>query len=173
MPPPIRLPNAEEKQVLDHLHVRIIREDEPPGWTRLDDPSGFSRVAEDFHERRDRPKQLWVRALDATALASLRAQTLPTALAPAEVELLPRCSRCRVLPRRMESLSDRLPEVKDPRDVKGRWHPWRAVPGMIVLAKVCGAHLGQHHIDICAAPAAWPWLAPSASPASAFTPASR
>lgn len=116
------------------------------GWTRLDDTSGFSRVAEDFYARHDRPKQLWVRALEAKALASLRAPTLPPALAAAEVEPPPRRPRCRVSPRRMESLLDRLPEVKDPRDVKGRWQPWRAVLGIIVLAKVCGTHLGQRHI---------------------------
>ncbi len=46
----------------------------------------------------------------------------------------------------MESLLDRLPEVSDPRDVKGRWHPWRAVLGILVLAKLCGTHLGQRHV---------------------------
>jgi len=28
------------------------------GWTRLDDTSGYARVAEDFYERHERPKQL-------------------------------------------------------------------------------------------------------------------
>ena len=38
-------------------------------------------MAEDFHERQERPKQLWVRPLEAKALPALRAATLPPALA--------------------------------------------------------------------------------------------
>src|SRR6266511_856717 len=51
------------------------------GWTRLDDTSGYARVAEDFYERHERPKQLWVRALDAKAFRLLCGQTLPPTLA--------------------------------------------------------------------------------------------
>jgi hypothetical protein len=46
------------------------------GWKRLDDTSGYARVAEDFYQRHDRPKQLWVRALEDKAFRALRAQTL-------------------------------------------------------------------------------------------------
>jgi len=116
------------------------------GWTRLDDTSGFARVAEDYYQRHDRPKQLWVRALDPHARARLRAAALPPALAALEAEPPPRRERCRVRPRRLESLLDRLPAVPDPRDPKGRVHPWRAVLGLLVLGKLCGTHLGQRHL---------------------------
>ena len=117
------------------------------GWTRLDDTSGYARVAEDFYELHERPKQLWVRALDPVALRSLHAKTLPPALAAFEKPPPPRPQRCRVTPRRLVSLMDKLPrEVRDPRGSQGRWHPWRPVLGMIALAKLCGVPMGQRQI---------------------------
>ena len=117
------------------------------GWTRLEDTSGFARVAEDFYERHDRPKQLWVRALDANAFRLLRAATLPPDWARFEsAPPVPR-QRCRVPSPRLESLLAQLPEdVPDPRHPKGRWHPWRAVLGIIVLAKLCGVLMGQRQV---------------------------
>jgi len=117
------------------------------GWTRLDDTRGYARVAEDFYERHERPKQLWVRALEAKAFRALRATTLPPALAAFEKAPPPQRQRCRLSTRRLVSLLDQLPDdVPDPRDPKGRWHPWRAVLGLIVLAKLCGVLMGQRHI---------------------------
>src|SRR6266446_1323820 len=66
------------------------------GWTRLDDTSGYARVAEDFYERHERPKQLWVRALDAKACAWLSATTLPPSLIAFEKEPPVPPQRCRV-----------------------------------------------------------------------------
>ena len=117
------------------------------GWQRLDDTSGYARVAEDFYERHERPKQLWVRALEPKALNALRATTLPPALAAFEKPVPPRRQRCRVTPGRLVSLLDKLPDdVPDPRGAQGRWHPWRAVLALIVLAKLCGVRMGQRQI---------------------------
>ena len=117
------------------------------GWKRLDDTSGYARVAEDFYERHDRPKQLWVRALEDKMFRAVRAAQLPPALAPFEKEPPPPRPRCRVPPRRLVSLLDKLPDdVPDSRQPKGRWHPWRAVLGIIVLAKLCGVPMGQRQI---------------------------
>lgn len=55
------------------------------GWTLLGPTSGYGRVAEDYYERHERPKQLWVRALDAKGFAALRAEPLPVALTAYEV----------------------------------------------------------------------------------------
>jgi len=117
------------------------------GWRRLDDTRGYARVAEDFYERHDRPKQLWVRALEDKSFRALRAAALPPALAPLEKEPpLPR-ERCRVATRRLVSLMDQLPaDVPDPRDPKGRWHPWRALLGILALAKWCGVLMGQRQV---------------------------
>ncbi len=117
------------------------------GWTRLDDTSGFARVAEDFYVLHKRPKQLWVRALDRNAFRTLHAATLPPALAVFEKPPPPKPERCRVSPRRLESLLEKLPKnVPDPRGRQGLSHPWRAVLGIIVLAKLCGVLMGQRHI---------------------------
>jgi hypothetical protein len=43
------------------------------GWTLLGSTAGFGRQAEDFYVRHDRPKQLWVRALDPAGPAALQA----------------------------------------------------------------------------------------------------
>ena len=116
------------------------------GWTLLGPTSGFGRVAEDYYERHERPKQLWVRALDARSFAALRGEELPAGLAAYEVEPPSKPKRLKAAPQRIEGLLDRLPEVPDPRDRHGRYHPWRAVLGIMVLAKLAGTHMGQRHI---------------------------
>ena len=41
--------------------------------------------------------------------------------------------------RRLAALADQLPRQQpDPRNARGRWHPWRAVLNLICLAKLCG-----------------------------------
>jgi hypothetical protein len=117
------------------------------GWTRLEDTRGFGRVAEDFYVRHDRPKQLWVCALEAGALEVLRARQLPPALAAFERQPPPKRPRCPVPAGRLASLLDLLPDVlPDPRHPKGRWHPWRAVVAIILAAKLCGVAMGQRQI---------------------------
>ena len=76
------------------------------GWQRLDDTSGYARVAEDFYLLHERPKQLWVRALDPVAFRSLRAQRLPPTLAIFEKPAPPKPKRCRVPTRHLASLAD-------------------------------------------------------------------
>jgi hypothetical protein len=44
------------------------------------------------------------------------------------------------------SLLDRLPEVPEPRDTRGRRHPWPAVLGMVCLAKLAGVAGAQRDI---------------------------
>src|SRR6266540_1730250 len=117
------------------------------GWTRLDDTSGYARVAEDFYERHERPKQLWVRALDAKAFRLLCGQTLPPTLAGFEKPPPPQRQRWQLPPRRLVSLVDKLPnDMPDPRGCQGRWHRWRTVLAIIVLAKLCGVQMGQRQI---------------------------
>src|SRR6266540_3397607 len=81
------------------------------GWTRLDDTSGYARVAEDFYERHERPKQLWVRALDAKAFRLLCGQTLaPASTAPgiAGGQTAQRHARPPWLPRTLASVAHGL-----------------------------------------------------------------
>ena len=113
------------------------------GWTLLGPTSGFGRCAEDFYQRHDRPKQLWVRALDRQGLAQLKEQQLPPALAQ-YVPAAP--ARCRLAAGRVGSLMDRLPIVPDGRKRKGRYHPWHAILGILCLAKLAGVPGSQDDV---------------------------
>lgn len=113
------------------------------GWTLLGPTAGFGRCAKDFYERHDRPKQLWVRVLDSAGTAALKADPLPPALEP---YVQPAPPRCGVSARLVPSLLERLPQIPDPRGHKGRWHPWRAVLGIIALAKLAGVAGAQRDV---------------------------
>lgn len=116
------------------------------GWRMLGPTAGYGRVAEDYYQLHERPKQLWVRVLDAEGFAALRLEQLPPRWAAYEAEPPPKRPRFKVSPRRLEGLLERLREVPDPRDCHGLRHPWRGVLGIIVLAKLAGTHLGQRHV---------------------------
>ena len=62
------------------------------GWQPLGYSSGFKRVAQDFYQRHDRPKELWVKELDRRAWRWLRAQHLPPQLARYEKSTPPVCA---------------------------------------------------------------------------------
>jgi hypothetical protein len=104
------------------------------GWTLLGPTAGFGRCAEDFYQRHDRPKQLWVRAPDREGTAALKAPSLPAHLASYEAPAPPRALSGKPL----LSLLDRLPAVPEPRGARGRRHPWPAVLGIVCLAKLAG-----------------------------------
>ena len=112
------------------------------GWMLLGPTAGFGRCADDFYQRHDRPKQLWVRALDPEGLAALKALSLPPRLAAYEMPAQPRALSGKSL----LSLLDRLPEVPEPRDTRGRRHPWPAVLGIVCLAKLAGVAGAQRDI---------------------------
>jgi hypothetical protein len=61
------------------------------GWQALGYSSGFKRVAEDFYELHDRPKQLYVRELIKHAARQLRQRHLPEALRAYEQKIDPSC----------------------------------------------------------------------------------
>ena len=105
------------------------------GWTMLGGTAGFARSAQDFYERHNRPKQLWVKALDPEGTAALKAAELPPRLAVYEAKP---ASRCQVAAPRLPSLLERLPWVPDPRRRKGRRHGWGGVLGVLSLAKLAG-----------------------------------
>ena len=113
------------------------------GWTLLGPTAGFGRHAQDFYERHDRPKQLWVRALDPAGTTALKADELPPALA---AYVQPAQPRCDVSVAQLPSLLERLPQVPDPRKPHGRWHPWRAVLGIMALGKLAGVAGAQRDL---------------------------
>jgi len=61
------------------------------GWSHLGRTAGWKRDADDFYEKNDAPKQIWVRPLVKKACAKLRASELPPSWAQVEETLPPRC----------------------------------------------------------------------------------
>src|SRR6266542_893962 len=113
------------------------------GCTMLGPTSGFGRCAEDFYQRHDRPKQLWVRALDPKGTAQLKAAALPLALAQFRS---PAAVCCQVRAGQLPSLLERLPQVPEPRKCRGRYHPWPAILAILTLAKLAGVPGSQDDV---------------------------
>jgi Domain of unknown function (DUF4338)/DDE_Tnp_1-associated/Transposase DDE domain len=61
------------------------------GWREVGQSSGFKRVAQDFYEAHDRPKQLYVREIVKHAARKLRQRQLPETLREHERKVDPSC----------------------------------------------------------------------------------
>jgi len=62
------------------------------GWVHLGRTAGWKRDADDFYQKHDAPKQIWIRELVPKARVHLRAAELPAAWAPVEAGVKPRCT---------------------------------------------------------------------------------
>jgi hypothetical protein len=62
------------------------------GWSHLGRTAGWKRDADDFYEKNDALKQVWVRELVNKACVKLRAAQLPAAWAKVEATVAPRCN---------------------------------------------------------------------------------
>jgi hypothetical protein len=90
------------------------------GWQAVGYSTGFKRVAQDFYEAHQRPKQLYVRELVKHAARKLRQRHLPTALQPYEQKITPACQLPgEPLTSLWETLHRHVPES---RHVKGLRH---------------------------------------------------
>jgi hypothetical protein len=114
------------------------------GWQALGYSSGFKRVAEDFYERHDRPKELWVRALDGRAWRWLRAQQLPEHLAGYEKQTPPECV---VDTQAMRSLFERFEQLADWRQPIGKRHRLSTVMAIVALACLSGVGHGYRAVS--------------------------
>jgi hypothetical protein len=114
------------------------------GWQALGYSAGFKRVSEDFYERHDRPKELWVKALDARAWDWLRAAPLPAHLARYEKAVPPACE---VVPAQMSSLWERFAQVPEWRQPHGKRHRLPTVLTIIALACLAGVGQGYRAVS--------------------------
>ena len=114
------------------------------GWQALGYSSGFKRVAEDFYERHDRPKELWVKTLDARAWGWLRAQPLPEHLRRYEKKTPPACA---VATEAMHSLFERFDQIADWRKPIGKRHRLSTVMALVALACLSGAGQGYRSVS--------------------------
>lgn len=114
------------------------------GWQPLGYSSGFKRVAQDFYQRHDRPKELWVKELDRRAWQWLRAQQLPAHLARYEKSTPPACG----LPtEQMPSLFERFEQVSEWRKPIGKRHRLPTVLAIIALACLSGVGQGYRAVS--------------------------
>lgn len=114
------------------------------GWQPLGYSSGFKRVAQDFYQRHDRPKQLWVKELDRRAWQWLRAKRLPPHLARHEKSVPPVCA---LKTQQMPSLLERFERVSEWRKPIGKRHKLPTVLAIIALACLSGVGQGYRAVS--------------------------
>ena len=104
------------------------------GWSHLGKTAGWKRDADDFYEKNDAPKQIWVRELVKKACVKLRAAQLPPDWAKVEQSASARCT-AKVL--QIRSLMERLlKEVPEFRRAQALAYP---LPGLIALMVMAAA----------------------------------
>mgnify|MGYP001222806708 CR=1 FL=1 len=104
-------------------------------WTLLGATAGYGRVAEDFYVAHERPKQLWVRALEARARSWLGAEQMPEALQGYEKPIQKRCA---LSPEPLASLRERFAQVTEFRKGQGKRHRLSTVLAIAACAKMAG-----------------------------------
>ena len=105
------------------------------GWSHLGRTAGWKRDADDFYEKNDAPKQIWVRELVKKACVKLRAPKLPAPWAKVEEALPPRCTaQVTQIQSLMEAVRTEIPEF---RRAQALAYP---VAGMICLMVMASAH---------------------------------
>jgi hypothetical protein len=114
------------------------------GWQALGYSSGFKRVAQDFYQRHDRPKELWVKELDRRAWQWLRAKQLPPHLARYEKSTPPECV---LQTEQMPSLFERFAQVSEWRKPIGKRHKLPTVLAISALAALSGVAQGYRAVS--------------------------
>jgi hypothetical protein len=98
------------------------------GWCHLGKSAGWKRDADDFYEKNDAPKQIWVRQLFKKACVQLRAPQLPPEWALVEQAVPVRChAKVQQIRSLRESVQEEVPEF---RRAQALAYP---LPGLICL----------------------------------------
>jgi hypothetical protein len=104
------------------------------GWSHLGKTAGWKRDADDFYEKNDAPKQIWVRELVKKACVKLRARHLPADWAEVEAAVPIRCT---AKVRQIRSLREWVEaEVPEFRRAQALAYP---LPGLICLMVMAAA----------------------------------
>jgi hypothetical protein len=118
------------------------------GWRAIGCTSGFKRVAQDFYQEHERPKQLFVRELAKHGARNLRSRQLPQALGEYEAKVNPRC-----LLRAEETKSLRqvlYEQVPESRNVHGLRHKQATVLAIIFAYLLSGGQGGHRGVALFA-----------------------
>lgn len=114
------------------------------GWNRLGLTSGWKRSAEDFYQKHERPKQIWVRELVPNACGKLRAQQLPPEWSKVEQRAKPHCTA--KVPE-MRSLVEHLrAQVPEFRSKEALAYPLAGFLALIALAMFSGIRRGPQDL---------------------------
>ena len=118
------------------------------GWRAVGCTAGFKRVAQDFYEVHERPKQLFVRELVKHAARTLRARQLPATLAGHERKVEPRC----LLPEdQVGNLRQVLHrQVPESRNVHGLRHKQATVLAIVFAYLLSGGRGGHRGVALFA-----------------------
>lgn len=118
------------------------------GWSHLGKTAGWKRDADDFYQKHDAPKQIWVRELVKKACVKLRAPQLPEAWAKVE-EACP--ARCTAKSEQIRSLMEAIrKEVPEFRRAQGRAYPVAGLLALIVMAVAQGVVRGPTDLALYA-----------------------
>jgi hypothetical protein len=118
------------------------------GWQALGTTAGFKRVAQDFYQVHDRPKQLFVRELRPHAARGLRARHLPPEWSAQEQAIERRCT---LDPEGLTSLFDTLKEqVPEQRSRHGLRHRQATVLAIALAYLLTGGEGGHRAIVLFA-----------------------
>ena len=114
------------------------------GWNRLGVSAGWKRSAEDFYQKHERPKQIWVRELLPHACRKLCAQSLAAEWKAVEEKASPRCT---AKAPQMRSLVEHLrAEVPEFRSKEALAYPLAGFLALIALAMFSGVRRGPQDL---------------------------
>jgi len=118
------------------------------GWSHLGKTAGWKRDADDFYEKNDAPKQIWVRELVKKACVKLRAPQLPPPWAKVEEALAPRCTaKVAQIRSLMEWVRD---QIKEFRRAQALGYPVAGLVCLVVMAMAQGVVRGPQDLALYA-----------------------
>jgi hypothetical protein len=114
------------------------------GWSHLGQSAGWKRDADDFYEKNDAPKQIWVRELVKKACVKLRAAQWPEAWAKVEQAAPIRCTaQVEQIGSLMEGLRQEVPEFRRPQALA---YPLPGLISLMVMATAQGVVRGPQDL---------------------------
>jgi hypothetical protein len=113
------------------------------GWIELGQTDGWGRCQRDYYVKHDKPKRLFVRALQRNACRHLQAEHLKPELAMVELKVAPRCTRRVKEIRSIVEHFKKLPEYRE----RVESYPLFSLAALILLAMLCEAPRGQTDLE--------------------------
>ncbi len=117
------------------------------GWTLLGQTKGWCRARQDFYQKHERPKQLWVRELRKDACQMLRRAVLPPEYGRTE---LARQACCTQSVEELSAMEQHFGQIPDFRGREG-YYSLSGLIAIIACATLCGAMLGPRDLEAFAA----------------------